>query len=84
MSLMLLPLMPLLKCVVLKSPAQGAYTTVALASSDSNCGGQYHMDQCAVEPSAVSRDTVLATALWQLSCTTVGIDAASWLVLPEP
>ena len=61
-----------------KTPAQGAATSIHLASSDAVAGvtGRYFVDCAERQPSAASRDVDAARRLWDASLRLTGLDAA--------
>ena len=62
----------------LKSPEQGAATSVYLASSPEVDGvtGRYFVNRRARDSSPASRDVALAARLWEVSAQLVGLPGA--------
>ncbi len=70
---------------LLKTPAQGAQTSIYLASSPDLDGvtGQYFAKGRPATANKVAYDAGLAARLWQVSVGLVGLDETSVLVLPD-
>lgn len=62
--------------IVVKSPAQGAQTTLHCALDDKCAGesGLYYSDCKVMEPEPAAKDERVARELWDVSCTVVNLD----------
>ena len=69
---------------LLKTPAQGAQTSIYLASSPDLDGvtGQYFANGKPKTANKVAYDTDMTARLWQVSADLVGLDETSTLVMP--
>ncbi|XP_050407238.1 retinol dehydrogenase 11 isoform X1 [Patella vulgata] len=61
--------------IIMKTPQQGAQTSIYCAVSDKieNVSGKYFSDCCIRETSSVAKDKVTSTQLWDISCKRVNL-----------